>query len=85
MEARAPLEELPPDLVVFARPDHFEGDVNVLTVIVTLTTATIPVVTKVILERIRSRRHIRVKLKGMEITGAELADVEKLLRSLKSD
>jgi hypothetical protein len=70
---------------VFAEPDHFEGSVEIISAIVTVTTASIPVIVKLVTEHIRSKRHIKIKMKGIEVSGASLKDVAKLLKDIKED
>lgn len=70
---------------VEAECDEFEGGADLVTWAVELTAVSVPILGLLIRERIRSRRFIRVKLKGVEVTGAELRDVDKLLRRLSDE
>lgn len=84
-EAIGRLEKLGKDYVLFAEPDHFEGDVGVLSALVTIATATIPVIGYIVTEKIKSKKHVRVKYKGIEISGERLSNIEAFLKSIESD
>jgi len=77
------LQDLQDEGMVIATPDHFEGGVEIVSILITLTTASIPIIASIVKELIRSKRHIKVKMKGIEIAGASLADIEKFLLSIK--
>jgi hypothetical protein len=85
IDGKAQLETLGSENVVFATPDHFEGDVHVITAIVTVTTATVGALATIIKARIAARQHIKVKIRGIEVSGADLKDVERFLDSLDAD
>jgi hypothetical protein len=67
------------DQVVRAKPDHFEGDINVINLLVQLTTSTIPIVAVLIAQHIRAQRYIRVKFNGIEVRGENLNNIEAFL------
>jgi hypothetical protein len=70
---------------ILAEPDHFEGGPEIVTAVVQVSAVALPVLAMLIRERIRARRYIKVKLKGLEITGAELKDVESFLRAVERE
>lgn len=72
------------DFCLIAEPDHFEGGIEIITAIVSVTTASIPVLTKIIRSHITSKKYIKVKMKGVEISGASLKDIAKFLNEIKS-
>lgn len=73
------------DLCSVAQPDHFEGSLEIVSAIVSVTTASVPILSKIIRAHIASKKHIKVKMKGVEISGASLKDVAKFLNEIKSD
>ena len=58
--------------IVVATPDHFEGGAEIISAVVTLTATSLPFIASIIKEHIRSKRYIKVKVKGVEIVGAVL-------------
>lgn len=82
-DAKAALGGLPKADVLLATPDHFEGGHEVLSAIVTITTVTIPVIGALIREHIRAKRYLKVKVKGVEVAGSSLDEVEAFLAKLK--
>ncbi len=68
-----------------AKPDYFEGGEAVIVAVIQVTTLTLPVLTLLIRERIRAKQHIKVKIKGIEVSGADLEDIGKFLAGLKKD
>ncbi len=71
-----------PIRILRAKPDHFEGDINIVNILVQLTAATIPIVGMLIAQRIRAKRHIRVKLNGIEVRGENLDKIEAFLTKM---
>lgn len=70
------------DQVLRAKPDHFEGDINIVNILVQLTAATIPIVGMLIAQRIRAKSHIRVKFNGIEVRGENLDKIEAFLTKM---
>jgi hypothetical protein len=73
--------EIGDDEVIQAKPDHFEGDINVVNLLVQLTVSTIPIVGALIVQHIRAKRFIKVKLNGIEIRGENLKSIEAFLKN----
>lgn len=48
---------------------NFNGQTEILEVLIVLSTSALPIIAKLIIERIRSRKHIEVKYKGLTIKG----------------
>lgn len=61
--------------------DRFDGSV-LLQAIVTLGTISIPLVAKIIIEKLRSNRHIVIKHKGIEIKGLDADNARKILEEI---
>src|SRR5690349_12049862 len=61
---------------------RFGGEMGFTALVVTLSTAVIPALAKVLIEHIRSKRHVRVKLRGIEITGINEETVQEILTSV---
>lgn len=83
LEGIKALSDLGDDAVV-AKPDHFEGGAEILSAVVQVTSVTLPVIAMLIRERIKANRFIKVKMKGVEVTGASLEEVGKLLKELEA-
>ena len=74
------------DEVLTVKPDYFEGGIEVVTLMIGLTGIAIRAIANVAKEHIQSKKHIKVKIKGgVEVTGASLADIERLLKSIQNE
>lgn len=80
-EVNSVIVELGEDAIV-AEPDHFEGDVNLVSILVQVTAATIPTLAVLITQHIKSKRYIRVRYKGLDVQGESLRTIEKFLQSV---
>lgn len=60
----------------------FDGATEVMTVLVTLTTAAMPFIASVLKEQIRSRRYVKIVYKGAQIQGISEDNIEKLINAL---
>ena len=67
-----------------ARPDHFEGDLNIVNLLVDVTTVTIPVLSLFITQHIKAKRYIKAKVKGIEVQGESLKNIEGFLEKMAS-
>ena len=65
-----------------ARPDHFEGDVNIVNLLVDITTVTIPVLSLFITQHIKAKRYIKAKVKGIDVQGEFLQNIEAFLEKV---
>jgi hypothetical protein len=65
-----------------ARPDHFEGDVNIVNLLVDITTVTIPVLSLFITQHIKAKRYIKAKVKGIDVQGESLQNIEAFLEKV---
>lgn len=65
-----------------ARPDHFEGDINIVNLLVDLTTVTIPVLSLFITQHIKAKRYIKAKVKGIQVQGESLKNIETFLQKI---
>ena len=61
---------------------RFDGGVAFAAVVIPILSATLPLVTKMIIAQIQARRHVTVKVDGVEIRGLGSKDVGKLLESI---
>lgn len=68
--------------VLRAKPDHFEGDINIVNLLIQLSASTIPIVAMLITQHIRAKRYIKVKLNGIEVRGADLEKIELFLKRI---
>jgi hypothetical protein len=82
-EVRVELQNLSND-VSFVEAKRFDGAL-VLQLLATLNTVTIPLLAKVIIERIRANRHVVIKKKGMVISGLSADNAIKVLSELAKD
>jgi hypothetical protein len=68
--------------VTLARRKRFDGLPDFVQALVVLTPVTLPVVAKIVTEQIKSRRHISVKYKGVEVRGLADSTVISVLQLL---
>lgn len=74
------------DEVLAVKPDYFEGGGEVVTLLIGLTGLAIRAIANVAKEHIQSKKHIKIKIKGgVEISGASLADAEKILKLIQNE
>jgi len=79
-EVRTELQNLPND-VSFIESKRFDGALA-LQLLAMLNTVTIPLLAKIIIERIRANRHVVIKKKGMVISGLSADNAIKVLSEL---
>lgn len=58
---------------------RFDGGAAIVAVVLPLLTATLPFLTKIVLEQIRSKRHVVVKVDGIELRGLDADNASKIL------
>ena len=76
-----------------AEPESFEivsahrfgGEIGLAAALVSLTATTIPILASIVKELIRSRRYVRLKVRGVEISGVSEDKILEILNQLKSD
>lgn len=68
----------------FVESKRLDGIV-LLQVLAALNTVTIPLIGKIIIERIRANKNVVVKAKGISITGLNADDVVKVLTQLSKE
>lgn len=71
------------DLILISIIKRFDGVSDYIQALVTLTTISIPLVAKIIIEKIRSKKHISIKYGGIEIKGISEDNVFQVLENLK--
>jgi hypothetical protein len=77
------LQSTSDDDIIEATPDYFERGEEVINLVIALTPAVIISITSIVKERIRANKHVKIKIRGgIEISGASLKNIEKLLRSI---
>lgn len=59
---------------------NFGGNVDLVSAIVTLTGITIPVLGKIIIELIKSKRYVKLKIKGVEIVNITEKNAIEILK-----
>jgi hypothetical protein len=79
-ETQAALQDLSTD-VAFIDAKRFDGE-TVLQVLAMLNSVTIPLLAKIVIERIRANRHVVIKKKGMVISGLSAENAIKVLSEL---
>jgi hypothetical protein len=72
------------DYIQFVESKRFDGIV-VLQILAVLNTVTIPLIGKLIVERIRANKSVVVKAKGITISGLNANDIVKVLNQLSDD
>lgn len=73
------------DEITFARIKKFNGAQDIIQLIVAVTSITLPFITKIILEHIRSKKSISVKFKGIEIKGISEKNITRILNSILNE
>lgn len=71
-----------PTSVEFLDINRFEGDTEITNALLVISSITIPLIAKIIIELIKSARFRSVKYKGVEIKGISKADSEKIVSSI---
>jgi hypothetical protein len=64
---------------------RFGGEIGVTAALVSLTATTIPVLAGIIKELIRSRKYVKLKVRGIEVAGVSEDTILEILERLKSD
>lgn len=80
--ADAALENIDAELF---EPKRFDGATAIAVLVVPLIPATLTFLSKIIMARIASNRHVKVKANGVEIQGLGAADTRKVLADLLAD
>lgn len=70
--------------IQFIESKRFDG-IIVLQILAALNTVTIPLIGKIIIERIRANKTVVVKAKGVTISGLNADDVVKVLTQLSNN
>jgi hypothetical protein len=68
-EVESLIARIDSDSITIARPDHFEGGIGIVNVLVNITALTIAMLTHLITQHSKSKRYIKVKVGGVEIHG----------------
>ncbi|MBB6122946.1 hypothetical protein [Sphingobium subterraneum] len=76
VQANAASEGVDAEIIEIKR---FDGGVAIVAVVLPLLTATLPFITKMVLEQIRSKRHVVVKVDGIELRGLDADSASKIL------
>lgn len=79
------LEQSLPGEFQIVKSNRFDGTDGLLQAIVTLSTLSIPLIAKVIIEAIRARKHVSIKVNGTTITGVSEKTVLKILEGFSRD
>ena len=76
------LESIEKGTVSISKPKKFSGDADLISAIVTLTTISIPVIGKVIIELINAKKYVKIKVKGVEISGITEKNAIEVLETI---
>lgn len=76
------LKRMFPDSVVSVSSEKFDASIELTELVLSLTIGTIPFITKIVIELIRARKHIKIKHKGLEVVGISEKNAEQLLRQI---
>lgn len=79
-EAQAALQDLSTD-AVFIDAKRFDGE-TVIQVLAMLNSVTLPILAKIVIERIRANRHVVIKKNGLVISGLSADNAVKVLSEL---
>jgi hypothetical protein len=83
-ESRTILDEIPEQHAgdfMLVDSDRFDG-MQAMQLLVTLTTFSVPFVTKIVLERIRANRHVEIRKGGFTIKGLTADNAAKIIQEL---
>jgi hypothetical protein len=61
---------------------RFDGGVAIVAVVLPLMSATLPFITKMVVAQIEAKRHVKVKVKGVELQGLTAAEAGRILAQL---
>jgi hypothetical protein len=73
------------DDIILITSNRLEGGGALASVLVTLTSVSIPIVGKIIIEAIRARRHVCIKKGGLVIKGVTEQTALEILRKLRDE
>lgn len=74
------LKSLPEDIYELFKAKRADASTVVLQVLTYLTPITLPIIAGIIIARIKSRKYVKVKIKGIELRGLSEASVERILK-----
>ena len=73
-----------PDDVQVVETDRLDGAIELFEMVIKLTPEVLTAITTIIVTLIRSRRHLRIKYKGIELTGISEANIVEILQTLSN-
>ncbi|MDX9973061.1 MAG: hypothetical protein RBU21_08735 [FCB group bacterium] len=74
-----------PGSVTFVDSDKIEGTIDIVQALLALSGIVVPVVGKVVIEAIRSRRHVVIRKNGIVVTGVTADSALRVLKELSDD
>lgn len=77
------LKVVAPNSIEVVEVRRFGGDVDLIQAIVTITVTTIPVIGNIISKLIEGKKSVKIKVKGIEITGLTKENVRELLEEIR--
>jgi putative effector of murein hydrolase len=72
------------DFITLVTLRRFDGQPEILQVLVILTSVTIPAIAKIVIELIRSRKHVSLKVNGIEVKGISEENIFNILKEIQS-
>jgi hypothetical protein len=66
----------------FIEIKRFDGGVAIVAVVAPLLASTLPFITKIVVSQINAKKHVVVKVKGIEIRGLDEASASRLIREI---
>jgi hypothetical protein len=82
--AFAPLSQITGEELTLVERKRFDGVHELVEVLVPLALGTLPFITKVLVELIKARQHVRILYDGIEIGGVTEETAERILANLLS-
>ena len=70
--------------ILKAEPSHFEGEINIIVLLITFAASITPSIASVLRERIKEKANIKIKYNGYEVSGAELDQLVEVIERLNS-
>ncbi|EKO3903374.1 hypothetical protein AB1740_001258 [Vibrio fluvialis] len=67
--------------VMLVKSDRFDGD-SVFQLVVTLSTVSVPLIAKVVIEKIKANKHVVIKKNGIIVKGLSAENALKVIKEL---
>jgi hypothetical protein len=79
------LQQASPEVIEFVDTNRLSGETDIIAAIVTISSFTLPLVANIITELIRSRQYVKVKVKGIEVSGLSESNAMEILKKYEKE